>query len=120
MVEVCNNLPMEKDMLYFLKVSGTIRIGKHQEFQQTVQFIFNQLPTQCVKRELAIDVHNTYHYYVSTLWQSEETLAAFKASNIFDLLKGAFQTLGRFDESMEGSGLSIQTFDVRYHESNRV
>lgn len=105
---------MDKDALYFLKISGLINKTKHQEFQQTVQFIFNHLSTACLSRNLALDVNtpNLYHFY--SLWQSEDSLIAFKSSHEFELLKGAFQTLGQYEETMAGKKADIQLFELNH------
>jgi hypothetical protein len=103
---------MDKDAVYFLKISGTINKTKHQEFQQTVQFIFNHLSAACLVHNLALDVitPNLYHFY--SLWQSEDSLLAFKTSHEFELLKGAFLTLGQYEKTMEGKKTDIQLFEL--------
>lgn len=98
--------------LHFLKISGVIHAEKHHEFQQTVQFIFNQLPQQCVKREFSIDIHNADLYHIYTLWQSEQSLIAFKFSNELNLLSGAFQTLGTNSETVTGRWMDVQLFNT--------
>ena len=103
---------MENQNFYLLKISGSIGIGKQREFQQTVQFIFNQLPSECVTHSLALDLHvsNLYHFY--TVWKSEESLMAFRASHEFDLLQGAFQTLGLYRDTMTGKWADIHLFHL--------
>jgi hypothetical protein len=102
---------MQNAILYFLKISGTINNSKQREFQQTVQFIFNHLPSECLSHNLTLDVNisNLYHFY--SLWQSEEALAEFKFSKEFDLLSGAFQTLGTPHETLSGKGANAQLFE---------
>lgn len=104
---------MEQSNLYFLKISGSIAIGKQREFQQTVQFIFNQLPSSCISRSLALDmnVSNLYHLYM--LWKSEDTLMAFRASHEFELLKGAFQTLGLYQDALSGKWADVHVFELK-------
>lgn len=109
---------MISDTLYFLKISGDVRIGKHREFQQTIQFIINQLPKQCVSHNLAVDIHNTQLYHFFTVWQSDEALTAFRESNEFNLLKGAFQTLGVYGETLIGNSEDFQLFEVKHFERN--
>lgn len=98
--------------LYFLKISGTVEVGKQREFQQTVQFIFNHLSTACLGRNLALDINtpNLYHFY--SLWQTEDSLFAFKSSHEFELLKGALQTLGQYEETMAGKKIEAQLFEL--------
>lgn len=103
---------MDKDALYFLKISGLINHAKRQEFQQTVQFIFNHLSSDCLSHHLAVDVNapNLYHFY--SLWHTEDSLVAFKSSHEFALLKGAFQTLGQYRETMSGKKAEVQLFEL--------
>ena len=105
---------MDKDTLYFLKISGFIRSEKNREFQQTVQFIFNHLPKECLSHNLALDVHTNNLYHLYTLWQSEDSLITFKSSHEFDLLKGAFQTLGNYQETMAGKWAEVQLFELNH------
>ena len=105
---------MDKDTLYFLKISGLISTTKHHEFEQTVQFIFNHLSAACLERNLSLDVGTPNLYHVYALWQSEESLLAFKSSHEFELLKGAFQTLGRYQETMAGRKADIQLFELNH------
>ena len=103
---------MDKDNLYFLKISAHISAGKHHEFEQTVKFIFNHLPVSCLGRNLALDVYqaNLYHFY--SLWQNEEGLQSFKASHEYDLLKGVFHTLGEYQDMMAGKLAEVQLFEL--------
>lgn len=103
---------MEKQTAYFLKVSGSVLVGKQREFQLTVQFIFNQLPSTCLRRNLALDLDTSNLYHVFTLWKSEDALHAFRASHEFDLLKGTFQTLGFHQETMTGKWADIELFEL--------
>jgi quinol monooxygenase YgiN len=105
---------MDKDTLYFLKISGNVSAGKHREFQQTVQFIFNHLPSGCLGRNLALDVHHANLYHIYSLWDSESALEAFKNSNEFELMRGAFQTLGAYEETMAGKLAETQLFELNY------
>jgi hypothetical protein len=99
-------------MKYFLSISGHVSLNKCREFEQTIQFIFNQLTPGCLKHHLTEDVfyHNTYHIYL--VWNSIDSLSAFKSSNEFTLLKGAFQTLGASGKVTEGKWADIGIFEV--------
>jgi hypothetical protein len=105
---------MEKKHSYFLKISGSIAIGKQREFQQTVQFIFNHLPADCVIHNLALDLHVSNLYHLFTLWETEQSLQAFRSSNEFELLKGAFQTLGVYNGALTGKWADVQLFDLNH------
>jgi hypothetical protein len=107
---------MEMRNQYFLKMSGSISIGKQREFQQTITFIFNQLPSACVSRHLALDMNVSNLYHIYSIWQSEESLLAFKMSSEFELLKGTFQTLGVYNDTLAGRWASIQLFDLYHYE----
>ena len=101
---------------YFLKVSGSINSGKHREFQQTVQFIFNHLPPGCLTHHLALDVFNTNLYHLYSIWQSEGALAAFKNSYEYQLLKGSFQTLGDHQNTTGGRLADLQLFEITQND----
>lgn len=103
---------MEQDSLYFLKISGTVSAGKQREFQLTVQFVFNHMPSGCVNHNLTLDVYSPELYHVYSLWNSEISLYAFGSSNEFELIKGAFQTLGSYKDTMSGRWADIQLFEV--------
>ena len=103
---------MVRDNLYFLKISGTVGAAKQREFQQTVQFVFNHLSSGCLSHHLTLDVHALEHYHVYWLWNSENSLLAFKDSHEFGLIKGAFQTLGSYKDSMSGRWADIQLFEL--------
>jgi quinol monooxygenase YgiN len=103
---------MDKDTLYFLKISGLISKSKHYEFQQTVQFIFNHLSSGCLKRNLSLDVSTPNRFHFFSLWHSDESLLAFKGSHEFELLKGAFQTLGEYEETITGKKIDVQLFEI--------
>jgi hypothetical protein len=103
---------MDNPHLYFLKISGTVRPGKQREFQQTVLFIFNHLPNTCISRNLALDLHQANLYHIYSLWRSRKALLTFRASNEFELLKGAFETLGVYHESIHGVRTDINLFEV--------
>jgi heme-degrading monooxygenase HmoA len=103
---------MERDNLYFLKISGTVAAGKQREFQQTVQFVFNHLSSSCLEHNLTLDVHSPELYHLYSLWNSEGSLHAFKSSHEFELIKGAFQTLGSYNDTMSGRWADFQLFEL--------
>ncbi len=105
---------METNNLYFIKISGQINPSKQKEFQQTVQFVFNHLPSQCIEKSLALDVHHPELYHLYSLWKSEGAVMTFKGSNEFELLKGAFQTLGSYKDTVTGRKANIQLFELNH------
>lgn len=98
------------DRAYLLKISGSIGPAKQREFEKTIRFVFNMLPSACLGSHLAIDAFYPNHYYVLTLWRSNSELSAFRHSDEFSIIKGSFDTLG-FD-SDSGFGLG----DVRSYQ----
>jgi quinol monooxygenase YgiN len=97
---------------YFLKITGSITWEKHREFQQTVLFVFNHLPTGCIVHDLTQDVFNLNVFHLFTMWASEEALATFKNSHEYHLLKGSFKTLGSYTSTTTGRLASVQMFDA--------
>jgi len=87
---------------HFLKVSGDIAGNKGKEFEQTVRFVFNQLPPECIERTLSLDIHNEGHYYFFSLWLSERSLRKFLNSEEYQLISGAYDALGAMDDSFYG------------------
>jgi heme-degrading monooxygenase HmoA len=103
---------MERDNLYFLKISGTVSTGKQREFQQTIQFVFNHISSDCVGHNLTRDVDTQELYHLYSLWNSEVALYAFRRSHEYGLIKGAFQTLGTYYDTMSGRRADIQVFEL--------
>jgi hypothetical protein len=102
---------MEKKTMHFLRISGHVPENKHREFEQTFKFVFNQLPADCIEHSLSVDVfsHNNYHFF--SLWLSGSSMQAFMASVEFQLLTGAYFTLGAEDKMIHGP-IDVQTFKV--------
>jgi hypothetical protein len=99
---------------YLLKISGSIRANKHKEFEQTVRFVFNLIPSSCLSSHLALDVFNANMYHLFTLWRSESDLGAFKRSNEYQLLRGSVQTLGYSEDPDKGELVDVQAFEVDF------
>jgi hypothetical protein len=97
--------------VYLLKISGTIGLPKHKEFEQTIRFVFNLLPTTCLSNHLSMDVFNPNVYHLLTLWRTSNDLSTFKQSSEFHLIKGAFDTLGYMDRAFAGRMSDVQTFE---------
>jgi quinol monooxygenase YgiN len=103
--------------IYSLKITGSIIGEKHKEFQQTVQFVFNHLSPGCLVHALALDVFQPNVYHLFTMWNSKEALALFKISNEYQLLKGAYQTLGLYESTINSKLADVQLFEVIRIES---
>ena len=102
---------MQKGTMHFLKMSGYVPISKHKEFEQTFRFISNQLSTDCLQYNLSIDIFdiNIYHFY--SLWSSEESEHKFLQSPEFQILQGAFQTLGSLGQKSSGKLVDVKLFE---------
>lgn len=108
---------MENDSKFFIEISGWINTGKHHEFQQTVKFIFNHLSSSCLRHNLALDVETPNLYHIYCLWQSHDSLTAFTSSNEFQLLKGAFKTLGEYQDTVSGKEAEAHLFEINQWNS---
>lgn len=102
---------MEKNTPYFLRISGDVHENKRREFEQTFKFIFNQLPVDCIEHSLSADVFLNGHYHFFSLWLSGISMKAFMSSVEFQVLTGAYFTLGE-EERVEHGPLEVQTFRV--------
>jgi hypothetical protein len=83
----------EKHTGHFLKISGEISNTKKKEFEQTIRFVFNQMPQECLERNLGTDVHNENRYHFFTLWTDEKSLVKFMETDEYQLIKGAYSAL---------------------------
>jgi len=92
----------ERHSFHFLKISGDISSHKEKEFEQTIRFVFNQLPDECTDRSLLQDAFQVGHYTFYSVWQNEQALLKFQKSAVFDLIKGAFETLGFYEDTVKG------------------
>ena len=103
---------MQKDRPHFLRISGKINPSNKREFQQTVQFLFNHLQAECMEKHLSLDVNITNLYHLYFLWASKDALHQFKTSYDFELLNGAWQTLGSLKEIQSGGTKYLQLFET--------
>jgi hypothetical protein len=92
----------ERHSFHFLKISGDISSFKEKEFEQTVRFVFNQLPGECTDHSLLQDAFQVGHYTIYTVWQNEPALLKFQKSGEYDLIRGAFETLGFYEDTVKG------------------
>ena len=103
---------MEKNIPYFLRISGDVPGNKRKEFEQTFKFVFNQLPADCIEHSLSTDVFVEGHYHFFSVWVSGSSLKLFMASVEFQLLTGAYFTLGEEEKTVHGPVADIQAFRV--------
>ena len=104
---------MEKNTPHFLQISGNVPGNKRKEFEQTFKFVFNQLPGGCIEHSLSEDVFVEGHYHFFSVWLSDTAMKSFMSSVEFQLLSGAYYTLGDDNEKLvHGPLADIQTFRV--------
>ena len=101
---------MEKSTPHFLRVSGDVPLNKRREFEQTIKFVFNQLPGGCIEHSLSSDVFIDGHYHFFSLWLTGSSMKAFMASMEFQLITGAYFTLGGEEQTVHGPLAEIQAF----------
>jgi hypothetical protein len=102
---------MEKNTLHFLRISGDVPENKRREFEQTFKFVFNQLPSDCIEHSLSADVFINGHYHFFSLWLSGSAMKLFMSSVEFQLLTGAYFTLGDEEKIVHGP-IDVQSFQV--------
>jgi hypothetical protein len=107
---------MEKNTLYFLRISGDVPQNKRKEFEQTFRFVFNQLPSECIEHSLSGDLFVDGHYHFFSLWITGSSLKLFMASVEFQLLTGAYFSLGEEEKIIHGPVADIQTFPRKQYE----
>jgi len=103
---------MEKNTPHFLRISGDVPANKRKEFEQTFRFVFNQLPVDCVEHSLSEDVFIEGHYHFFSVWLTGSSMKLFMASVEFQLLSGAYFTLGEEQATVHGPSADIQCFHV--------
>jgi hypothetical protein len=101
---------LEDNSMHFLKMSGIIAGNKEKEFEQTIQFVFNQLSSDCLEKVLSMDMHKKDHYHIYYLWRSGGALKKFMASIELQLIKGAFDTLGKPGQTLFGTCVETSQF----------
>ena len=103
---------MEKNVPHFLRISGDVPGNKRKEFEQTLKFVFNQLPEDCIEHSLCADVFVDGHYHFFSVWLTAKAMRTFMASIEFQLLTGAYFTLGTDEKTSHGPIADIQAFQV--------
>jgi quinol monooxygenase YgiN len=94
---------------HFLIVSGIVSRNKKKEFEQTIKFIFNQLPGECIQRNLATDINNEHHYFLLSTWADEQSLFRFMESEEIQLIRGAYDVLGHLENMIYGPVLMMNS-----------
>ena len=103
---------MGKNTPHFLRISGYVPGNKRREFEQTIKFVFNQLPEDCIEHSLSADVFVEGHYHFFSIWLTDSAMKLFMASVEFQLLTGAYYTLGDEGKTVHGPVADINAFSV--------
>jgi hypothetical protein len=103
---------MDKNTPHFLRISGDVPGNKRREFEQTFRFVFNQLPADCIEHSLSADVFVDGRYHFFSLWLSGNSMKLFMASVEYQLITGAYFTLGGDEKTVHGPMADIQVFGV--------
>ena len=103
---------MEKNTPHFLRISGDVPVNKRKEFEQTFRFVFNQLPDACIEHSLCVNVFIDGRYNFFSLWLTASSLKSFMGSIEFQVLTGAYYTLGDEEKIEHGPIADIQAFQV--------
>ena len=103
---------MEKNTPHFLRISGDVPENKRKEFEQTFRFVFNQLPDECIEHSLCKNVFIDGNYSFFSIWKTGSSMKAFMQSVEYQLLTGAYFTLGDEEKIEHGPVADIQAFRV--------
>jgi quinol monooxygenase YgiN len=103
---------MENSVAHFLKMSGMVPPGKRKEFEQTSRFVSHQLSPDCLQFSFSTDIFISGRYHFYSLWPTAEALTAFRRSQEFQILEGAYKTLGSLETNISGEEVEIQSFHV--------
>lgn len=103
---------MANNTEHFLKMSGTVPPGKRKELEQTFRFVSNQLTPVCLQCSLSADIFITDMYHFYSLWPTAEALGNFCKSQEFQVLEGAYKTLGSLEKNTTGELQDIKSFQI--------
>jgi quinol monooxygenase YgiN len=105
---------IDKNMNYFLIISGQISGNKRKEFEQTFRLAFSSLSDNCIERCLSEDTSKEGNYYFFSLWSDENAMKIFKGSMEFQLMNGAFHALGFVIQTINGNVVESQRYIGSY------
>ena len=88
--------------MFFLKIAGTIPRNKQTEFEQTIRYVYSQIPATCENYTLSKDFDQQDAYQFISYWRIMHDMEDFSHSSAYLMIKGAFQTLGRIFEDKSG------------------
>jgi len=86
----------------FLIISGRIDESKRNEFEQTFRLASGTMTSGCILHNLSADTSKERYYHFFSLWTSESALKRFIESAEYQMMSGAFQTLGYIDQAYTG------------------
>src|SRR6266513_836593 len=101
---------MNDQSIHFLKISGLVPVNKRKEFEQTLRFMTNQFPAECMEYHISMDIFTTGYYHFYSLWSSGIALTDFLESGDFHFIRGLYKTVGSFEKAITGELLDIKSF----------
>jgi len=103
---------MANSIGFCLKMSGIVLAAKQKEFEQTLRFVSNHLGPDCLQFSFSSDIFisGLYHFY--SLWPTTEALSLFFKSQEFNVLEGAYKTLGSLEKFETGEVTDIKVFHI--------
>lgn len=97
---------------HFLKMTGWVPQNKRKEFEQTFRFVEIQRSPDCLHFKLTVDIFTPNEYHFFSVWPSKESLEAFCVSQEFQVLRGAFQTLGLSETDPGEEHSEMKSFEL--------
>jgi|KBSMisStandDraft_5_1062788.scaffolds.fasta_scaffold01144_18 quinol monooxygenase YgiN len=89
-------------MYPFLIISGHISEKKRLEFEHTFRIGLNALTGNCLSKSIAEDQISYGEYHFFSIWKDEDALQDFLNSGEYQLLTGAFHSLGKLKQITNG------------------
>jgi hypothetical protein len=98
--------------MYLLKIKGVVAKNKKVEFNQSLNFLFEQFPPKWHRSHIANDIIQEDVYYFESIWESKEDLDDFMKNEKYKALIGAFKVLGIKNEVIMGE---LNDTDAKYN-----
>ena len=95
----------ERNLNYFLVISGHISSNKKKEFEQTFRLAFSSISGDCLEYSLSADSNKEGGYHFFSLWLNEGAMKSFMDSMEYQLMNGAFHALGSVNKTFNGKVL---------------
>ena len=101
---------VDSEINSFLIISGQIKESKRNEFEQTFRLAAGSMSKDCIIHNLSKDTDREGYYYFFSLWVSESALKRFTDSVEYQMMNGAFHTLGVVGKSCTGNLSEMKSF----------